>query len=188
MHKDLNCFSKFIIFSCLLFMHSCREFYDEEFDENNISVSPAQNRTYQSTLGATDVALTSLTGTSTVVVDSGSVKVDAQISGIPQNIIQPHYGFINTDCSLLSLSIPNEAGASRSYNISETLSTESLALDLQSSGAASSLNDIDLQGKSLIIKAFSNFSGIPSPTGTNVVTIACGELTVITEDSPQTPE
>lgn len=159
----------------------CREFYDEEFDDSNVAVSAEQNRTYKATLQSTDPNLSAISGDSEVIVRDGDVRVDVNLSGIPQNIIQIHYGFISSDCSILTFAIPNEPGLERNYNISENLSTSALDLDLQSSGASNASGDINLEGKSFVIKAFSNFSGLPNPTGTNSLVIACGRLDVSSE-------
>lgn len=167
--------------ACLLSLLGCREFYDQDFDVNNAVQDQIQDRGYVAVLNPTDPSSSSLAGDAQIEVKEGRVQVNVNLNGIPQNIIQLHYGFINSDCDLLNIIIPNSSETTRDFVISETFSTTALELDLQSSGAATSSRDINLEGKSLVVKAFSNFSGIPNPTGTNLLTIACGKLSVSDE-------
>lgn len=169
-------FNLFIVM-ILIFTGGCREFYDEEFLEDEASLQQARNNAYVATLTSTDPALTTLAGNGRVELKDDVVSVKVELEGIPQNIVQIHYSFISAGCDQLNISVPNQGGT-RSYSINESLSRDALAEDLRSSGAATSQGDINLVGKSLIVKAFPNFSGLPNPAGTNSVTIACGELTV----------
>jgi hypothetical protein len=183
MGSHFNVLLKLLFMSGILFVASCREFYDEEFEDDNVSQAQERDRAYSAILTSTDTSLLTLIGESTVDLHEGKVKVDVELGGIPQNIVQVHYSIITADCNALTISIPNEAGVTRNYVISEELSLEALQADLQSSGAATSEGDINLLGKSMIIKGISNFSGIPSPTGTNVINIACGPFVITTRDT-----
>jgi hypothetical protein len=170
---------KWITILIIIFLStSCREFYDEEFDEANASTSELLNRTYNAELVATDGSITQLAGQSEVVVKDGNVEVNLEVTGIPANILQVHYSFIASDCTALAVVIPNEVGETRSVNISENSSIDSLVFDLRSSGAIPSDGSVDLEGKSFVVKAFNNFSGLSNATGTNPLTIACGRLEV----------
>jgi len=171
-----------IIMIVVLFS-GCREFYDEEFDEVNASTSELQDRTYTTDLVATDASITDLTGNAEVVVENGSVKVSLDVTGVPSNLLQLHFGYVAADCSALSFSIPNEVGTPRNFSLSEDSSVESLLFDLRSSGAIPSDGNIDLEGMSFVVKAFSNFSGLSSAAGTTSFTIACGRLDVSSTDN-----
>lgn len=167
----------------MLFFVGCKEFYDAEFLEDAASLQQAQDTNYKATLVSTDPNLTTLSGEGQVDIKEGSVQVNLSLEGIPQNIAQVYYSIINSACNLLNIAVPNEAGITRSYTVTENLSTEALQVDLQSSGATNSEGDLNLQGKSFIVKAIPNFSGVPNPAGTNAVTIACGELVVAEADT-----
>lgn len=171
-----------------LIFQGCKEFYDEEFEEfeqSRINQSNQNaNNIYTANLIATDNSLINLSGDAKIIVRDGEVKIDVSLEEIPENVIQLHYSFVNSDCSGYSVSIPVQGLTTRSYNILETLSIDALEQDLKSSGASQSEGDVDLDGKSLVIKAFSNLPGIPTPNGTNQLTIACGEL-VADEVNPE---
>lgn len=177
----------------LILLGSCREFYDEEFEAfeesraNGTGGGTASgegiNISYSAELAPTDQNVTGLTGNARIDVQDDNVTVDLDIDGIPANIIQIHYSYLAADCSSLSISIPNNNTTTRSYTVNETTSLVALADDLRSAGAASSDGDTNLIGKSFVVKAFSNFSGLPNPSGTNQITILCGPITEATSDS-----
>lgn len=177
----------------LILLSSCREFYDEEFEAFEESRSNGNtggtasgegvNVAYSAELTPTDQSVTGLTGNARIDVQDDNVTVDLDIDGIPANIIQIHYSYMAADCSSLSISIPNNNTTTRSYTVNETTSLVALADDLRSAGAASSDGDTNLIGKSFVVKAFSNFSGLPNPSGTNQITILCGPITEATSDN-----
>ena len=181
---------KYLTIILLIVLFSgCREFYDEEFDEANASTSELQDRTYTATLLATDPSITEFAGNSEVVVENGTVKVSMDVTGVPSNLLQLHFGYVASDCSALSFSIPNEIGTPRNFSLTEDSSVESLLFDLRSSGAIPSDGTIDLDGMSFVVKAFSNFSGLSSAAGTTSFTIACGRLEVSSSvDSTSEPD
>lgn len=167
----------------LFILSSCREFYDEEFEEFEAS-RPSQaeidNVSYRSDLRSTDPNLVGLDGTATIKVNDEDVDITIDVDGIPQNIINPHYTFISADCSTQNFTIPNDLGTTRSFNISERITTTALESDLRSSGAYS--GDINLEGKSIIVKAFSTLTNLPDTTATNSIVVACGEIEVEDEE------
>ena len=185
------------IFLLTVLITGCDEFYDEEFEDfQSESALTTQDITYTAELRSTDPALSEMIGNATVDVRDDSVSVDYRLDNIPENIIQIHYSYLATDCDNLSSTLLNDTGLSRDFNASETTTTEALARDLASSGAATSTGDINLTGKSFVVKSFSNFSGIPAP-GTNQLTIACGELSadesipnidIFTPEDPTIPD
>lgn len=151
-------------------LFSCRDFYDEEF-ENGTTVSPVfENATYEVDLESTNTSLTDMSGNAILDIQDGNVDLTISLSGIPQNIIQVHYGYSPAPCANLSFAFPVEMGTTRNYNISETLASEALTFDIRNAGASP-----DLEGASLVIKAFSSVSDAGG-TGGQVFTIACGEL------------
>lgn len=178
----------YLLLATLLLSSGCKEFYDEEFLEDQASLEESQSSNFEATLSSTDPNLTTLTGQGQVQIIEGEVVVNLNLQGIPQNITQVHYSVINSACNLLNISVPNEAGTTRSYTVSENLSTAAFQVDLQSSGAANSNGDLNLQGKSFIVKAIPNFSGLPNPAGTNAVTIACGELVAAEVDTTESDD
>lgn len=155
-------------------LSGCKEFYDEEFlEEQNNNNTQNQNVTYTTTLTSTDAGLSSLTGTGQVDVQDDEVKVDLDLKEIPQNIVQVHYVYSTGACSSFTNSVPAELGSTRSLTISEELSSTALNFDV-SSGAG----DGNLEGKSLLVRGFSNLQN----GGATVINIACGELVI--NDSP----
>lgn len=174
---------KFIfLLSTLFILASCKEFYEKDFLEDADSSNESENVTYTTNLSSTDASLSRLTGTAKVDVQNENVKVDVSLSELPQNIIQIHYGYSTSPCSALTNSIPAELGTTRSYNISEDLTSVAFNFDVQSAGS-----DTNLAGKSFIIRAFSNLENAGT-TGGTVLNIACGELAVDTTDSTDTTE
>jgi hypothetical protein len=169
----------------------CREFYDEEFKEFNesrrndetttggdgrddgVDVPPAS---YTAELRSTDANLPDLSGTARIEVRDGDVRVDLDVDGLPANIIQVHYAYVAADCAALTLRIPNNNGERRSYTISETSSVRSLIDDLRATGAARTEGDANLEGKRVVVKAFTNFAGPDSPVGGSQLTVACGTV------------
>lgn len=172
-----------MLFLFLLLASGCKEFYDEEFEEfQEVQDRTVQSTSYTASLDSTDVNVPGMEGTVSVDVRDDKVTVDLRVNGIPQDIIQVHYGYIAGSCPNLSVALPDDITTTRSYSVTEESSTDALAEDLRSSGASSGSGDINLEGKSFVVKAFQNFSGLPNPSGTNVLNIACGELEV-TDDS-----
>ena len=176
----------------LISLIGCREFYDDEFEE----FQAQQNRTtggsggsgedvsYTSTLTTIDPTLPDLNGTANVNVVGDEVEVSLSVNGIPLNINQIHYSFINADCSTQVTTIPVEPGETRSFTLSENLSTSALQLDLRSSGA--STNDINLAGRSFIVRGFSNFTTVPNPSGISSIALLCGEVNVANNEEDGT--
>jgi hypothetical protein len=165
----------------LSFLSSCKEFYDEDYrnsDLRNESISNEDLRdtSYVVDLKTTDFNVPNLKGSARIVVQNDEVKVNLSVSGIPANLIQLHYTYLTVPCNALSFVLPSNSPTIRSYQINETTSIYALAEDLRSSGASSGADDINLLRKSLVVKAFSNFSGIPNSDGTNQLTILCGEI------------
>ena len=173
----------FKIFIMLSFIAGCKEFYDEDyknFESTNDTISNEDLRdsSYYADLKTTDTSLLNLKGSAKIVVQNDEVKMNLTVVGIPSNLIQLHYTYLNIPCGALSIVIPNENVTTRSYQINETTSLIALENDLRSSGASSGENDINLLGKSVIVKAFANFSGITNVNGSNQITILCGEVKV----------
>jgi hypothetical protein len=167
----------------LSFIAGCKEFYDEDyknFESTNDTISNEDLRdsSYYADLKTTDTSLLNLKGSAKIVVQNDEVKMNLTVVGIPSNLIQLHYTYLNIPCGALSIVIPNENVTTRSYQINETTSLIALENDLRSSGASSGENDINLLGKSVIVKAFANFSGITNVNGSNQITILCGEVKV----------
>lgn len=166
-------------FILLFLIFGCEEFYDEEFEEfQETRAQNVQEVSYRADLISTDPSLNSLQGTAVIDVRDNQVMVELDIDGVPENIIQIHYGYITASCENLVTTLQTDSSTTRSFEASETTSVDALAQDLASSGAALSEGDINLAGKSFVVKAFSNFSGTPTTTATNQLTIACGELIV----------
>lgn len=154
---------------------SCREFYDEEFENKPLGVSEQEDRTYTTTIQSSDPNLSQLTGDARVDVDNGDVKINLSVSELPQNLNQIHYAYSASDCSSFSnTTVPVEVGSTRRYQINESLSTEALSADLKSSSAG----DINLENKSLVVKGYSN---LVEGANTPAFVIACG--TLIVDDS-----
>lgn len=171
------------IFLLILFT-GCREFYDEEFEDGQYQ-SARDNVTYTAELSSTDPGLPSLSGKSVVEVRNGNVTINLELSGVPENIIQIHYGYLSSGCSAFNLSIPIDSTSTRSFTVSETSTISALETDLSSSGASSFSGDTNLENKSFVVKAFSSFSGLPNATGTNSLIIACGNLQVTSQELSQ---
>lgn len=171
----------------LFILCGCREFYDEEYEEFEASrptQSEMNNVSYRSNLRSTDPNLVGLDGTAMIKVNEEDVDITIDVDGIPQNIINPHYTFISADCSTQNFTIPNDLGTTRSFNISERITTTALESDLRSSGAYS--GNINLEGKSIIVKAFSTLTNLPDTTATNSIVVACGEIEVDDQDNGTT--
>jgi phage gpG-like protein len=171
----------FKIFLMLSFIGGCKEFYDEDyknFESTNDTISneDPRNTSYFADLKTTDLNAPNLKGSARIIVQNDEVKMNLSVSGIPSNLIQLHYTYLNIPCGALSIAIPNDNMTTRSYQINETTSLLALENDLRSSGASSGENDINLLGKSVIVKAFANFAGIPNVNGTNQISILCGEV------------
>jgi hypothetical protein len=181
---------KNIFLMTLLLISSCREFYDEEFlkdqeqrnEEGRDDESGNEStQIFRAELLSTDAQLTSLQGTAHVDIADSKVSVDFNLDGIPRNIHQLTYTYLLTNCQGLATSLEADVSSSRSIKISETLTIDSLAQDLSTSGASTSNGDTTLEGKYFVVKAFSNFARAPSPDGTNQFFIACGQLVPDTE-------
>ena len=169
----------FLLFSFLLL--GCKEFYDEEFEEFEASrpQTVSEDSRFLAELTSTDGALTSLTGEATIEVNEEKTTVEVKLKGIPANISKVTYGIISAPCNALSLSIPNTDQEDRSLEITEGLTRTAFLEDLRSSGAVQV--DLVLNGKSFIIRGVPKFSGLPNSAGTNELTIACGEITDVSE-------
>lgn len=155
----------------------CREFYDEEFEEFEESRPRDENEnlTYNAELDSTDPNLTGLRGDVRISITGENVEVRIEIDGVPQNVTGAHYRFLNSDCSTQSFSIPHDATQStRTINISESITITALRSDLQLGGVSTDLRDLD--GRSIIVRAYANFSDIPNPQNTNSIVIVCGTL------------
>lgn len=175
----------------LLLLGGCKEFYDEEFEafratqEINTGGSGGgdngNNVSYKVDLKKTDQNVPNLTGSAKIKVNGDKVSVQLEVDGIPANIIQIHYSYTTANCSAILVNIPNNNTTTRSYAITEETARKALSDDLLSSGAAIAQGDVNLNGKSMIVKAFSNFSGLPNSSGTNQITILCGLITIDNE-------
>jgi hypothetical protein len=179
---------KLILIMTILVASSCREFYDEEFLEDEAAGvgSRSENVSYSATLNSTDPNLLDISGTAKVNIDNEVVNTSVTMSGLPQNIIQVHYAYIAANCQNLVVAIPTEIGTTRSYTLNETSSTTALSFDLRAQEAETAPGDTNLEGKSLVVRAFSTLGGLPTTDGTNVVTVACGELAISTTPPPTT--
>lgn len=172
-------------FLFLLIVVSCREMYDEDYEkdlEESGTGSTTEDVSYTADLVSTDPNLPTLSGTANINITNNEVSVNLTVEEIPANIIQIHYSYMAATCDQLNISIPNENTTTRSYTVSENQNVSALVNDLKSSGASTSDDDINLSTKSFLVKAFSNFSGLPNPTGTNQITILCGDIRVTTDD------
>lgn len=180
----------FVLLFLILFA-GCREFYDEEFEEfeerrRSEGTDSNGNASYEVELQSTDQNVPDLRGDARIDISGENVTVDIDVDGIPANIINLHYSYISASCSELSISIPNDSTTTRTFTLQESTSLDALADDLSSSGASSSQGDTNLLGKSLVVKAFSNFSGIPNPNGTNQIIILCGQIVKRNSESSTT--
>lgn len=170
---------KFLLILFLL-VSGCREFYDEEFEEfernranqRNEDGTVAEDNSYRAELTTTDQNVPDLWGSVNIDVRNRDVTIDLDLEGVPENLIQLHYSYINTDCSALQVGIPNLSSGTRSFTLNETVSVDGLASDLRATGTAQSEGDINLAGKSFVVKAFAN-----SSIETNQFIILCGRLT-----------
>lgn len=175
---------KYVGLLIVLSLMGCREFYDEEFEEFEATrTTQTANVSYEAELESTDPTLVGLQGDVSINVREEDVEVRVDLNGLPQNIINPHYSFITADCSTQNFSIPNDLGTTRSFNFSENITTTALESDLRATGAGG--GDINLEGKSIIIKAFSNLTSLPDTSGVNSIVIACGEI-MVTSDGAST--
>ncbi len=167
-----------MIMGLLLFsLMGCREFYDEEFEEfeETRPRDESENITYNAALDSTDPNLTGLRGDVRMSITGENVEIRIDIDGLPQNVTGAHYSFLNSDCSTQNFSIPHDPTQStRTINISESITTTALRADLQVGGVPADLRNLD--GKSIIVRAFANFSDIPNPQNTNSIVIVCGTL------------
>lgn len=176
---------KYFWWPIVFLLVGCREFYDEEFEEFEATrTTQTANVSYEAQLESTDPTLVGLQGDVSINVREENVEVRVDLNGLPQNIINPHYSFITADCSTQNFSIPNDLGTTRSFNFSENITTTALQSDLQATGAGG--GDINLEGKSIIIKAFSNLTNLPDTSGVNSIVIACGEIMVTDEGTATT--
>lgn len=171
------------IFLLLLILVSCREMYDEDFEQdleesNNTDGTTTEDISYRAELVSTDASVSDLSGTVDINIKDNEVSVSLNVTGIPANLIQVHYTYSNAPCNQLSIAIPNDNTTTRTYNVSETQTVSALNNDLKASGASTSDGDINLGTRSFLVKAFQNFSGIPNPSGTNSITILCGDIQV----------
>lgn len=172
----------------LFFLLGCKEFYDEEYEEdpNSSGTTSSQenaNTHYEATLAGTSTALTNLQGTGKVVVQGNDVTVNIQASGIPDNLLQIHYGYIAAACSTLNVAIPTSATGTKTFSLQETTTLSSLQQDLATSGASSAPGDQDLSTKSLVVKAFSSVATGNTGTAGLPLMIACGDLNVADDAS-----
>lgn len=176
---------KYIGLLIVLSLIGCREFYDEEFEEFEATrTTQTANVSYEAQLESTDPILVDLQGDVTINIREENVEVRIDLNGLPQNIINPHYSFITADCSTQNFSIPNDLGTTRSFNFSENITTTALQSDLRATGAGG--GDINLERKSIIIKAFSNLTNLPDTSGVNSIVIACGEIMVTSNGASTT--
>lgn len=163
----------------LITASSCKEFYDEEFEEAALTQqNENENRSYEATLVSTDGILTNLTGTVSIDVRDDVVNTQIQLDDIPQNMVQVYYTYSSADCTSLATTIPANQDSIRNYSSNETLTKDALVQELIAAGASSAPDDSNLEGTSLLIRAAPIANGLPSPSGTNVITIACGQLTL----------
>lgn len=171
------------IFFLLLLVVSCREMYDKDFEQDleesgNTDGTTTEDISYSADLVSTDADLPDLSGTVDINIRNNEVSVNLNVTEIPANLIQIHYSYMNATCDQLSIAIPNDNTTTRSYTVTETQTVGALSNDLKAAGASTSDGDISLGTKSFIVKAFQNFSGIPNPSGTNSITILCGDIRV----------
>lgn len=164
-------------------LNGCKEFYDEEFLDGNNVRADKENANYDVTLSAVDTSLTELAGQAQVVLDGENVTVAIDLSGIPENINQLHYGFVAADCSAFTNVIPVELGSTREYQINEELSRRALDFDVEAGG----LDSNSLEGKSLIIKAFSSLT-TTVPNASSSYVLACGTLDESAVESVETDD
>ena len=157
----------------------CKEFYDDEFNEASITQNNEdQDNKYEVDLVATDVNFTDLTGKGTIDIKDGVVNVNISVDEIPQNFTQVFYTYSSADCSSLQTTFPANTTSTRNYSNAETLTDDALSQELIASGASQGSDDTDLANTSLLIRAAPIADGLPSPSGTNMITIACGALTL----------
>lgn len=184
MKNARNIFTNF--FFILLLLTGCKEFYDEEFEQEVAQGSTSngtneENVSYTATLNSSSPNITTLNGSSSVNIDGDTVNIQVQVDGIPDNLLQVHYGFIAAACNALSVAVPNAGTGTKSYNLTEQTTINSLNQDLVTSGANTVAGDIDLSNKSFVVKAFASVNtGTPATIG-NAVIVACGDLNVSTD-------
>lgn len=174
---------RFIII--IIFFAGCKEFYDEEFEEFEElqSQTVADEANFSAELVSTDSSLESLSGSGGIVFSGDEASVEVKLKGIPGNIGQITYSILFSPCSSFALSVPRSNQDERTVEIRERLGRSSLLEDLRSAGAAST--DLTLDGKSFVVRGTPQFAGLPNPSGTNELIIACGRLT---DESPNRNE
>lgn len=166
-----------LLFILALSVFSCKEFYDEDFEE----FREEQNRTgggssstetsnFTTTLSSTDTSLT-ISGDASLEFRGENVTTSINITNIPQNFMQLTYTLVSVPCSNFSNVLAVDATSTRTYRVSETLSRDAFNLDVISTGAT----DTNLTGKSVLIRGFSNLVN-SGTTGQTFINIACGEL------------
>lgn len=171
----------------IFLLGSCREFYDADFEQDQLEVtSTSEDTSYEAELLSTNSALTEMSGDASVDIQNNTVNVELSLNGIPANVVQVHYGYVSAPCSSLATTFATDLSSTRTYSVTEESTTDALAVDLSSSGASSGSGDTNLNGKTFVVKAFTNFSGTPSPTGTNEIVIACGQLNFASNSSSTT--
>ncbi|WPU63484.1 hypothetical protein [Peredibacter starrii] len=157
----------------------CKEFYDSEFTEAALSQNNEDDdRFFEANLVATDANFPNLTGKGTFDFKDGVVNVNISLDDIPQNFTQVFYTYSSADCSSLQTTFAADTTSSRNFTHSETLTADALSQELIAAGASQGSDDADLANTSLLIRAAPIANGLPSPSGTNVITIACGTLTL----------
>ena len=162
----------------------CKEFYDDEFTEAAITQNNEdQDNRYEVDLVATDANFTDLTGKGTIDIKDGVVNVNIGLDEIPQNFTQIFYTYSSADCSSLQTTFTADTTSTRNYSNSETLTNDALSQELIASGASQGADDTDLANTSLLVRAAPIANGLPSPSGTNMITIACGSLTLVEDQS-----
>ena len=159
----------FLLFS--FFLVACDQMYDEEFEEfearRNQTVSGSS---YSAELQTTDDSVPGIEGDVSISVRNNDVSLDLNVSGIPQNLTQIHYGFINNGCLGIEREFSADLTSTKNFNISENTSLDAIRDDLAGVGA-----DDNLDGKSFVVKAFPQMT-VPDAQGVTPVTIACGVL------------
>lgn len=171
---------KFVLMG-LLILTGCKGFYDEADDDGLTYILDGGEADYDSSLASTDPNVPSISGSAKVSVKQDSVTVSYNLSGVPQNLTSLSYGYIAADCSAINLALPGDVDGTRSVNFSEDTTLKALQNDLVSTGAASSINDINLANKSFIVKGVSVLSS--NLPGSNLITIACGPLNITSSDN-----
>lgn len=150
---------------------ACDQMYDEEFEEfearRNQTVSGSS---FSAELQTTDDSIPGIEGDVSISIRENDVNLDLEVSGIPRNFTQIHYGFTNSDCLGIELELTSDLSETKNFNISENTSMDAIRDDLAGVGA-----DDNLEGKSFVVKAFpqSISSGSQEVLPVN---IACGVL------------